>query len=137
MKIHGFKLFSNQTMHFIRFKFKISLRETEGFFQRKEDGYEKRNDAVKIIRGLGNDRLARSIWSKLVGYNRRVVAESMMARWKRLFGGDLRSQGVLHNFSSHNSKALIFNHRSHREHREKIQDARFAPRCQSVLSVVA
>src|SRR3990167_7638275 len=91
MKIHGFKLFSNQTMHFIRFKFKISLRETEGFFQRKEDGYEKRNDAVKIIRGLGNDRLARSIWSKLVGYNQQVLAESMMARWKRLFGGDLRS----------------------------------------------
>ena len=43
-------------------------------------------------------------------------------------------EGGLHNFSSHNSKALIFNHR---EHREKIQDARFAPRCQSVLSVVA
>lgn len=59
---------------------------------RKEDGYEQRNDAIKIIRGLGNDRVARSIWAKMVGYNRRVVAESMMARWKRVYGGELRSR---------------------------------------------
>lgn len=58
---------------------------------RKENGYEKRNDAIKIIRGLGGDKLARSIWAKLVGYNRRVIAESMMSRWKRLYGGVLKS----------------------------------------------
>ncbi len=51
---------------------------------RKEDGYEPRNDAIKVIGGLGNDRIARSIWAKMVGYNRRVLAESMMARWKKL-----------------------------------------------------
>ena len=59
---------------------------------RKEKGYEKRNAAIKVIRGLGSDRLARSIWSKLVGYNRRVVVESMMSRWKRLHGSDLKSR---------------------------------------------
>ena len=35
---------------------------------------------------------ARSIWSKLVGYNRRVIVESMMARWKKLHGADLKSR---------------------------------------------
>jgi hypothetical protein len=62
-----------------------------GAILRKEAGYEERNDAIQIIRGLGGDRQAKSIWSKLVGYNRRVIAESMMSRWKRLFGGSLRS----------------------------------------------
>jgi hypothetical protein len=64
----------------------------QGAVLRAEREYETRNDAVRIIRGLGNDRLARSIWSKLVGYNRRVVAESAVARWKKLYGGDLRSR---------------------------------------------
>jgi hypothetical protein len=59
---------------------------------RKEKGYEKRNEAIKVIRGLGNDRLARSIWSKLVGYNRRVIVESLVSRWKRLHGSDLKSR---------------------------------------------
>ena len=63
-----------------------------GAVVRKEAGFKRRNDAVKIIRGLGNDRLARSIWSKLVGYNRRVIVESMMSRWKRLHGGYLKSR---------------------------------------------
>ena len=58
---------------------------------RKEKGYERRNEAVKIVKGLGGDQVAKSIWGKLVGYNRRVIAESMMARWKRLYGGGLRS----------------------------------------------
>jgi hypothetical protein len=35
---------------------------------------------------------ARSIWAKLVGYNRRVVAESAIARWKRLYGGEFKSR---------------------------------------------
>ncbi|MEN9654735.1 MAG: hypothetical protein RL235_847, partial [Chlamydiota bacterium] len=27
-----------------------------------------------------------------VGYNRRVIIESMISRWKRLYGGELRSR---------------------------------------------
>lgn len=64
----------------------------QGAVLREEPEYKTRNDAVRIIWGLGNDRLARSIWSKLVGYNRRVVAESAVARWKKLYGGDLKSR---------------------------------------------
>lgn len=62
-----------------------------GAVLRKEEELQGRNDAIRIIRGLGNDKMARSIWSKLVGYNRRTVAESMMSRWKRLYGGSLKS----------------------------------------------
>lgn len=62
-----------------------------GAVLRNEPEYEARNDAIRIINGLGNDRTARSIWGKLVGYNRRVIAESMMARWKRLYSGELKS----------------------------------------------
>lgn len=56
----------------------------KGAVLRKEKGYEKRNEAIKIIKGLGGDLIAKSIWGKLVGYNRRVEVESMIARWKRL-----------------------------------------------------
>jgi hypothetical protein len=62
-----------------------------GAVLRKESGYEKRNDAIQIITGLGGDKQAKSIWSKLVGYNKRVIVESMISRWKRLFGGGLKS----------------------------------------------
>ena len=63
----------------------------KGAVLREEKGYERRNEAIKIIRGLGGDLVARSIWGKLVGYNQRVVAESMVSRWKSLYGGSLKS----------------------------------------------
>lgn len=81
----------------------------QGAVLRKEDGYEQRNDAIKVIRGLGNDRTARSIWAKLVGYNRRVVAESMMARWKKLYGGELRSRCAERCKKEVKLKAMIIN----------------------------
>jgi len=59
---------------------------------RKELCYEKRNEAIKAILGLSGDRLARSIWGKLTGYNRRVEIESAIARWKKLYGDGLKSR---------------------------------------------
>lgn len=64
----------------------------KGAIVRREPGYERRNDAVRLIRGFGGDLMARSIWGKLIGYNRRVIAESMMSRWKNLYGGCLKSR---------------------------------------------
>ena len=64
----------------------------KGAIFRKEAGYETRNAALAVMRGLGGDELAKSIWAKLTGYNRRVVIESMIARWKRLYGGELKSR---------------------------------------------
>lgn len=74
-----------------RYKKHLLTPPKKGAVYRQEPGYEKRNEALKIIRCLGGDELAKSIWAKLTGYNRRVIAESMMARWKKLYGGILRS----------------------------------------------
>jgi hypothetical protein len=46
--------------------------------------------ANQIINGLGEDKEAKSLWSKLVGYNRRVLIESMISRWKQIFGSGLK-----------------------------------------------
>jgi Transposase DDE domain len=71
---------------------KLITPPKRGAILREEPCYKKRNEAVQVIQGLGGDRLARSIWGKLVGYNRRVEIESMIARWKGLYGGQLRSR---------------------------------------------
>jgi hypothetical protein len=81
----------------------------QGAVIRKEDCYRRRNEAVKLIRGLGGDRVARSIWGKLVGYNRRVEVESMMARWKGLYGGELRSRTEERMVKEVKIKALMIN----------------------------
>ncbi|NGX48141.1 MAG: hypothetical protein K1000chlam3_01531 [Chlamydiae bacterium] len=60
----------------------------------EEPEYHLRNEALKAIKGLGDDELARSIWSKLSGYSRRSEIESAIARWKKLLGGSLKSQSL-------------------------------------------
>jgi len=75
-----------------RYKKELITPPKKGAVFRKEKGYEKRNEAIGIIKALGGDKNAKSIWSKLVGYNRRVVVESMISRWKRLYGDDLKSR---------------------------------------------
>lgn len=80
-----------------------------GAVLRKEEGFKGRNDAVRIIRGLGNDQVARSVWGKLIGYNRRVVIESMMSRWKRLYGGGLRSRCAERKKNEVQLKAIMIN----------------------------
>lgn len=59
-----------------RYKKELVTPPKMGAVFRKEPEFEKRNEALKVILGLGGDRIARTIWGKLVGYNRRVVAES-------------------------------------------------------------
>jgi hypothetical protein len=51
-----------------------------------------RDDAIKIIEGLGGDCLARKLWKKLTGYHVRSLAETAMSRLKRIFGGTLFSR---------------------------------------------
>ena len=46
-----------------------------------------RDDAVRIIRGLG-----RSLWGKLTGYSQRSLVEAVFSRMKRLFGSRLFSK---------------------------------------------
>lgn len=76
---------------------------------RQEPEYCLRNDALRIIKGLGGDELARSIWAKLSGYSQRSQVESSIARWKKLLGGDLRSQSLKRIKKEVMLKAIILN----------------------------
>lgn len=49
------------------------------------DGGE-RDEALFLIKCLGGDKQARSIWGKLTGYNRRVLVETAFSRFKRYYG---------------------------------------------------
>lgn len=71
--------------------------------------FPDRNDAIQIIGRLGYDRTARSIWGKLTGYNRRVVIESMISRWKRLFSGELSSRCQVRRKIEVTLKAIMIN----------------------------
>jgi hypothetical protein len=81
----------------------------KGAIFREEPELESRNDALRIIRGLGNDQIAKSMWGKLVGYNRRVEIESMISRWKRIYGGDLKSRCAKRQQNEVQLKAMMIN----------------------------
>lgn len=53
---------------------------------------EERDDAKRIIFGLGNDERARSLWGKLTGYSKRALVETFFSRYKRIFGDRLFSR---------------------------------------------
>lgn len=46
----------------------------------------ERDDAIKVIRAFGGDRIAKSIWGKLSGYSRRALVETAFSRYKKMFG---------------------------------------------------
>jgi hypothetical protein len=71
--------------------------------------YQARNEAIKTIIGLGADSLARSIWAKLTGYSKRVLIESLIARWKRLFGTRLASYNPVNIAKEVRLKAMMIN----------------------------
>jgi len=60
--------------------------------KREEPWLQARTNRLLEILGLGGDKEAKSLWGKLSGYSKRVTVESAIARWKRLFGSDLKSQ---------------------------------------------
>jgi hypothetical protein len=46
----------------------------------------ERDDAIKVIRAFGGDKIAKSIWGKLSGYSRRALVETVFSRYKKMFG---------------------------------------------------
>jgi hypothetical protein len=46
----------------------------------------ERDDAIKMIRVFGGDKIAKSIWGKLSGYSRRALVETAFSRYKKMFG---------------------------------------------------
>ncbi len=81
----------------------------KGAVYRKEWEFSGRNEAIKTIRGLGGDAIAKSIWGKLSGYSRRVIVESAISRWKRLYGGDLNSRCCIRQQVEVQLKAAMIN----------------------------
>ena len=69
----------------------------------------KRNDAVRIIKGLGGDDTARRLWKKMVGYHRRSLVETTMYRIKQLTGGKLQSRDWERQCVEANVKCMVIN----------------------------
>ncbi len=51
-----------------------------------------RDEALRLIHGLGNNKVGRSIWGKLTGYSKRALVETSFSRMKVLFGERLFSK---------------------------------------------
>lgn len=58
----------------------------------RSNAIEERNEWVRIVRGLGEDEIARGMAKKLLGYHKRSLVETSMYRLKSQFGGSLRSR---------------------------------------------
>lgn len=69
----------------------------------------KRNDAVREIKGLGNDDMARKIWKIFHGYHRRSLVETAMYRIKQLTGSNLRSREYSRQRTEAQVKCLVVN----------------------------
>jgi len=46
----------------------------------------ERDEAIKVIRAFGGDKMAKSIWGKFSGYSRRALVETTFSRYKKMFG---------------------------------------------------
>jgi IS5 family transposase len=69
----------------------------------------KRNDAVKEIRGFGNDDEARKLWKIFKGYHLRSLVETTMYRIKQITGGNLRSREYIRQQVEAHIKCLVIN----------------------------
>ena len=76
---------------------------------KNEPWMEQRNDAIRVIAGLGNDEEARSIWKKLTGYHQRSLAETGVYRFKTIFGSDLKARDLRRQKAEVYAKATALN----------------------------
>ena len=47
---------------------------------------DERDQALRLIKGLGGDKKAKSLWGKMTGYSRRALVETAFSRFKGLYG---------------------------------------------------
>lgn len=69
----------------------------------------QRNDDLRLIRGLGNDSVAKGVWKKLTRYGRRSLVETFFSRLKGVLGPGLRSRSKQARQIEINLKLLIIN----------------------------
>ena len=68
-----------------------------------------RDDAILAVRGLGGDKIAKSIWGKLSGYSRRALVETTFSRYKKMFGDRFFSKTPDRQVVENRLKCIIFN----------------------------
>ena len=65
------------------------------------------NRALKMIKELQGDEIARSIWGKLTGYSRKSEIESTISAQKRILGSNLKSKSLEKSKKEVRIKAMI------------------------------
>ena len=75
----------------------------------KEPWFQDRNDALRLIAGLGGDAEARSLWKKLMRYHQRSLVETAMFRFKTLFGSSLSARELKNQKAEVLVKSLALN----------------------------
>lgn len=68
-----------------------------------------RNNALFMIRELGDDEGARKLWKKLSRYHKRSLIETAMFRFKTLFGGSLACRQMPNQKAEVYAKCLVIN----------------------------
>lgn len=68
-----------------------------------------RDQAVLDIGALGGDKIARSIWAKLKGYNYRALVETTFSRYKKMFGEKAFSRTHERQVVENRLKCLLMN----------------------------
>jgi len=68
-----------------------------------------RDHAIQVIRGLGGDRQAKSLWAKLTGYSARCHVESLFSQMKRLLGERLFSKKFDKQVMENHLRCLLLN----------------------------
>jgi len=76
---------------------------------REEGWFEQRNTALKQIIGFGGGKIGRELWRILTGYTKRAIVESVFSRWKRILGGEMRSQTEERQCAEVYCKSMILN----------------------------
>ena len=74
------------------------------------EGVKSEVQVIRIIRGLGGDKTARSLWGKLTGYSRRALVETAFSRMKRLFGDRLFSKRFEAQSVENHLRCRLLNH---------------------------
>ena len=70
---------------------------------------QKPYDALRAIRGLGNDKEARAIWKKLCGYHKRSIVETSVYRFKKIFGEHFSSRNLNRQQAELYAKSIALN----------------------------
>lgn len=75
----------------------------------KSPWLQPRQEALFMIRGLGNDDDARKLWKKLFGYHKRSLVETAMYRFKTLLGRSLTSRKMVNQRAEVLAKCQVIN----------------------------